>query len=202
MKPGYYSIEWIIENKIIEPWRSTCINILLDNKDLFLKTPGSSHNHQAWPGGYLDHVQEVMNAGLVIWEAFNEVRPWLFSLSDALVVLFFHDIEKPWKYEFGKDDKLYTKPSLVSKKAQHEFKMEKMEEYGFVLHSSWSTFEIENAIKYTEGELDDYTPKRRSMSPMAAFCHMCDIYSARIGFDHPLAKDDPWLDAKRNRLEF
>ncbi len=194
MKPTYRSVYSILYNEIVSPYRSACLKILEDNEKLFRTVQGSTHNHQAWPGGYYDHVQEVLNDALVIYDAFRLIRPWPFSLSDGLVALFFHDIEKPWKYNLGEDGQWHIKPELVSKKAQHEFKMKKIREYEIEL-----TPEIEHAIKYTEGELNDYTSKRRVMSPLAAFCHMCDVYSARIGFNHPLSENDPWPGAQRNK---
>ncbi|MCA9623710.1 MAG: hypothetical protein KC731_32030 [Myxococcales bacterium] len=33
--------------------------------------------------------------------------------------------------------------------------------------------------------------QRRMMGPLAAFCHMCDVASARLWFDHPMAEGDP-----------
>lgn len=40
---------------------------------------------------------------------------------------------------------------------------------------------MENAFAYIEGEPDtEYKSGERLMCPLAAFCHMCDIYSARM----------------------
>jgi hypothetical protein len=49
-----------------------------------------------------------------------------------------------------------------------------------------------NALRYAEGEGSDYTPGQRTMGPLAAFVHMCDVASARIWFDHPRAADESW----------
>ena len=38
------------------------------------------------------------------------------------------------------------------------------------------------------------------MGPLAAFCHLADVTSSRLWFDHPLAQDDPWPGAGRFRL--
>src|SRR5262249_9207094 len=72
---------------------------LAEHNDLFWSARGSSHNHQAWAGGYAHHVREVMNVAVVLYDALGQLRPLPFSLSDALVVLFVHDLEKPWAYE-------------------------------------------------------------------------------------------------------
>ncbi len=39
-----------------------------------------------------------MNLAEIFYEQMNSRRRLSFSLSDALLVLFLHDIEKPWKY--------------------------------------------------------------------------------------------------------
>ena len=61
------------------------------------------------------------------------------------------------------------------------------------------TPEEENGMKYVEGEFDDYSNRRRAMGPLAALCHLADVTSARIGFDHPLDKNDSWVGARRIR---
>ncbi|MBX4190352.1 hypothetical protein KW791_03615, partial [Candidatus Parcubacteria bacterium] len=85
--------------KIDPPNRNVCKIILQDNRKLFQTVPGSTNNHQAWPGGYWDHVREIMNIAIVNHKGLSELRPLPFSLSDALLVVFLHDLEKPWKYD-------------------------------------------------------------------------------------------------------
>lgn len=192
MKLGYSSIETILILHADEPYNGACLRILDDNRELFRTVQGSTNNHQAWRGGYYDHVTEILNIAVVLYPVLQNCRPLPFSLSDALVALYFHDIEKPWKYELGPDGQLYHKPELDSKSDQHEFKLKKIREYGLELPA-----EIRDAIKYAEGELGDYNSRRRVMSPLAAFCHMCDVWSARGWFDYPDVKNDPWQGARR-----
>lgn len=52
--PQYFSIEALI-NFIDEPYRTSCLKILTENRKLFETIQGSTHNHQAWHGGYIDH---------------------------------------------------------------------------------------------------------------------------------------------------
>lgn len=47
---AYRTVEQMLE-KIDEPNRSACQRILVDNRKLFEQIQGSTHNHQAWPGG-------------------------------------------------------------------------------------------------------------------------------------------------------
>ena len=188
----YFTIETMI-CLIDTPNRALCFQILFDNRKLFQTVQGSTNNHQAWPGGYFDHVQEIMNIALLLYRQLASVRPLPFSLSDVLLVVFLNDIEKPWKYEF-RGGELHHSNAFQTKAQAHEFRAKKLKKYGIVL-----TPDQENGMKYVEGEFEDYSNRRRAMGPLAALCHLADVTSARIWFDHPMADDDPWLGAQRIR---
>ncbi|MBI3633189.1 MAG: hypothetical protein HY226_02770 [Candidatus Vogelbacteria bacterium] len=193
MKPKYYKIEEMLE-MIDEPNRSGCKKLLTDNKRLFQTVQGSTNNHQNWVGGFQDHTQEIMNIAILIYSLLNSVRSLPFSLSDLLLVVYLHDIEKPWKYELRKDGQLYHKNSMLTKADHQKFRMEKLKEYGVAL-----TAEHENGLRYAEGEISDYSNRERKMWPLAAVAHMCDVASARLWFAHPMEENDPWPGAKRFR---
>jgi hypothetical protein len=183
MQPPYYNLEDLIK-MIDEPNQSICLKILEENLTLFQTAQGSSHNHQAWQGGYADHIEDVMNISVVIYKQLDVLRPLPFSLSDVLLVLFLHDIEKPWKYEIV-DGSLRIKTELIEKEAQKEFRSRKLKEYGISL-----TTDQENGMKYVEGEYKDYSSHHRAMNPLAALCHLADVTSARIWFDRPSSNDE------------
>lgn len=149
------------------------MTLLNDYKPRFEKAPGSQSKHQAWAGGYIDHLEEVMNFARSLYELMNNERRLSFSLSDALLVLYLHDIEKPFKY---------TAPvrEFKSDEEKKEFLMEVVLKYNFKL-----TDDHLNALKYIHGEGDDYNPITRLQGPLAAFVHICDVASARIWFDYP-----------------
>jgi hypothetical protein len=151
----------------IEPQNRRCCEVVLDflSDQKYAEAPGSSNNHQAWPGGYLDHVAETMAIAYTLFGALSMLRPLPFSLSDALLVMFLHDLEKPWKYSGVQ----------MNKVERSSFRLERIREFGFDL----SDIHL-NALKYVEGENDDYTPGKRSMNPLAALCHMADVCSARL----------------------
>lgn len=193
MKPKYYTIEQMLK-MIDEPNQTACQWIFTDNRKLFQTAQGSTNNHQNWPGGYFDHVQEIMNIAIVLYKQLDSIRPLPFSLSDLLLVVYFHDIEKPWKYELREDGQLHHKAAMHDKKDVQYFRMMKLAEYGVVF-----TPEQENGMKYAEGELNDYTNRRRVMEPLACVAHMCDVCSARLWFAHPAERNDPWLNAGRIR---
>ena len=182
MKHPYLSLEEMLD-MVEEPAASSCKRLLQENQVLFSKALGGSHNHHTWKGGYLDHIQESMNIGIVLYLAFKEIRPLSFSLSDVLLVLFLHDLEKPWRYTQDKK----TTSEMGTTQKRHLFRSRKIQEYGITL-----TSDQENAMRYVDGELDDYTPLKRMMKPLATLCHLADISSARIWFDHPLLENDSW----------
>lgn len=193
MQPRYQSIEVMLE-LIPEPNRSACVQMLEENRELFELTPGSVHNHQAWPGGYFDHVQEAMNIVMLQYAMLSLARSLPFTVGDALLVIFLHDIEKPWRIKVALDGTISEAADLMTKGDHHAFRLTKLKQYDIVL-----TPEQANALKYVEGELQDYSPQERVAGPLAAFCHSADVISARIWFNHPLATADPWNGASRVR---
>ena len=84
MKPNYYTIKQMLE-MIDEPNRTACQQILSDNRKLFQTVQGSTNNHQNWPGGYFDHVQEVLNIAYQLYNCLAAQRPLPFELQDALL---------------------------------------------------------------------------------------------------------------------
>lgn len=182
-------------NFIDVPNRTACQRILKENENLFKTVQGSTNNHQNWPGGYWDHVREIMNIAIVLYQTTNPLRTLQFSLSDVLLVLFLHDLEKPWKYEAGPYGQLRHRKDLDTPEKEHQFKTRWMGYYGIVL-----TDEQKNAMRYVHGELNEYSSRKRVMGPLAAFCHNCDVFSARIWFEYPKEGfQDSWWPAQRVR---
>lgn len=151
--------------------------IVTDNRESFVEAMGSSGNHQAWKGGYLDHIAETMNIACQLYRTLSGLRKLPFELPDVLEVMFLHDIEKPFKA----GDKLLYKGKFTdaTKSNRKQFRASIIEEYGITL-----TPAQENALRYVEGVPDcEYTPGERTMGELAAFCHCCDILSARLWHD-------------------
>jgi hypothetical protein len=178
-----------------------------EHSERMRKAPGSSRNHQAWEGGYLDHVREAMNIACQLYYWLDSLRALPFSLGDALTVMFLHDLEKPWKHgdsclcghareahttgdalfgptcvpcaEAGKRCDLYRCTEMATKESRRLFRNRMIEAYGIKLSDAQS-----NALRYVEGVPDsEYTPGERTMGELAAFCHCCDILSARLWHD-------------------
>jgi len=134
---------------------------------------GSSHNHQRWPGGYHDHVVQCFQLAEDLYKMLSSYNKTMdFSLESALIVLYFHDIEKIFKYS----DSGINKRLIESKEAWYLGILP--HKYKIVLSDTQL-----DALKYIHGEGDDYCKDKRVMSPLAAFCHAVDTMSARI-FHH------------------
>jgi len=191
--PNYLQIEDLL--MIIDyPHNEICMKILKDNRELFQHTRGSTHNHQTWTGGYIDHVTDGLNYGRHLYyfdAAFG--RPLPFSISDALLVFFLHDLEKPWRIVVD-GNKVFNREGLSTKEEFKAFREKKLEEYGLVL----TPYQM-NALTYVEGEIKDYSSKHRVMNELAAFCHKIDNWSARGWYDYPKETGDEWVGAGRFR---
>jgi hypothetical protein len=158
----------------------------------FEVSPGSSHNHQHWPGGYIDHVTDAMNIGSQVYNLYNSLRPLPFSKSDVLLIVFLHDLEKPFRYT-EEDGTPIEKPAFIEKEELEAFKRGLIDEFGIELTPQQS-----NALEFVEGIRDHkYQRNARVMGELAVVCHIADLTSARLWYNHPLAEDDPWQGAKR-----
>src|SRR3989344_2886502 len=162
----YYSLWKMLEMVDHSVNRKPCMKLFKENERLFKTVQGSTHNHQAWRGGYWDHVQETMNIAIVLHQTLDILRTLPFTLGTPLLVMSLHDVEKPLSYEFVAGDVCQRKIELATKQAQRMFRDQKLKEYGIQLLP-----EQINAMKYVEGEHDDYTNKKRVMNELAAFCH-------------------------------
>ena len=190
----YRSIEENIA-LIDEPAQGICRRILADHRPLFERTPGSTHNHQTWQGGYIDHVTDGMNYARNLYaldSAFG--RPLPFSLSDVLLIFFLHDLEKPWRILVDAKGVASNRPCLDTKEAFKSFREHKLAEDGLTL-----TPHQLNGLPYVEGEGKDYSSTQRIMNELAAFCHKVEVWSARGWYDYPRESGDEWTGAIRFR---
>ena len=146
-----------------DPRQGGVLQFHQDHLSLMQKAKGSENKHQVWEGGYLDHIQECFNIADAMYSALSRIRPLPFKLAECFIVLYFHDIEKIWKYSTGE---------VINKK--HYYTATLPEVYGIVFSKA-----EENALRYIHGENEDYS-KERVMNELAAFCHSVDTLSARM----------------------
>lgn len=191
-QPPYRTIEELLAEI---PGRNgkACRRILKDHRERFTVAPGSKQKHQAWAGGYLDHVTDAMNIGSAMYDLWSSTgRDLGFERSDVLLILFLHDIEKPFKYYID-DENHITDVLVMSKPMRAEFRLRFMADYGIELNTTQ-----DNALKHAEGVRDEvYNQHERQMWELATLCHQADEASAYLFFDYPKAADDPWEGAKR-----
>jgi hypothetical protein len=189
---GYLSLDMLIA-LIRQPEQGQIAKLVERYRNLFEEKPGSSHNHQAWKGGYSDHITEVGNIAHLLFGILNEIRPLPFTLGDAMLCLFLHDIEKPFKEEPEWDPPadMYLQPLYKDMREKDVRKVHILGKLGFKFEDEDGK-RLANAIFFAEGEILEYSNKHRCMNELAAFVHMCDIASARLWHDRPLAEGDSW----------
>lgn len=181
---------------LTDPRRDAMLAIYDANRELFHHAKGSEFNHQAWKGGYADHIAETIRVNYVVWEALNAFRELPFTRDQATICLFLHDVEKPYRYGFnthpeyakfahlrGMRRKRASTFGVRETEAEEWHEMQEvilnwwMDRFGFTL-----TGEERNALKYAHGEGEDHVKFERVAGPLAAHVHHCDNTSARIYF--------------------
>lgn len=148
-----------------DPRREAIFQFHWDFRDKIEAAKGSSHNHQAWPGGYLDHITDSFRICEVLFSKLSLIRPFPpdVNFDSALIVIYFHDIEKIWKYTDG---------TIIDKEKWYT-------EYLPARGITFTETEL-NALQYIHGENDDYRKDKRVMNELAALCHAADNLSARL----------------------
>ena len=158
---------YLEEGLASDPRRASVLAFHAKSLYWFDLAPASSHNHQFWDGGYRIHLNQCFIVAEMLYHNLQVLygNP-AFSFSSAIVVLYFHDIEKIWKYT-------NSLPKDFDK--------------GFYYHNSLRTNhrisftdQESNALMYVHGESDDYSADQRVMNELAGFCHAVDVISARV----------------------
>jgi hypothetical protein len=190
-----------------DPRQHSLLRIYQDHGDLFHHGAGGN-NHPNWPGGYADHVAEIIRINRILYPAMNVVRPLPFTMGQADVVLFFHDIEKPFKYGPPSDPRVMrfadgVGARLASLREQHLAQNAVVTSHdeamwaeeawegakGQILQDMTSAYGFEfspeevNGMRYIHGEGKHHRKDRRVAGPLAAHVHHCDNASARIWYD-------------------
>lgn len=182
---------------IEDPRGAVMLAIYDEYKELFHQAAGSSSNHQAWVGGYADHVAECLRISTCYYDALEIIRPVPFTEDSAAICLFLHDIEKPFKYgdpglhfdvtrwqnrvKLLAGDDFSELMGLLPKPWKHweQVKWEIIADLQARFRFSLSDDEV-NAIRYSHGEGNDYKKGKRIAGPLAAHVHNCDNTFARI----------------------
>lgn len=145
------------------------MKLLDDHQAIIYRAKGSLHNHQAWEGGYLQHVSDCMLIAQHIYSIEWEIQ---FSWSSVVLVLFLHDIEKPFM-----QDRMANNPLMQewTKAERLMYRIEIIRQYEIIL-----TAKELSALMFVEGEGMAYNNQERKMNELAALCHAADVLSARL----------------------
>jgi hypothetical protein len=147
---------------ILRRWHKVCY------LDRFDEAKASSYNHQAWAGGYRDHLTHMLNFAESFFVSMADQNVPKPDWESVVLAIYFHDVEKMFKY--ARDGVLPgTKEEILT---------QILPRFGLTL-----TEEELHAIRYAHGEGDDYCKDQRVMSPLGAIVHAADILSARWLFD-------------------
>lgn len=171
--------------------------LLYDWQEVFATAKGSKRNHQAWQGGLADHLAMMLRDAIpqylwwqMRWQ--HNGAPAPFNLQQVALVVVLHDAEKLVKY--GPKDhpliqpyrNLHQTPPVCNGAGEEPVSWDKIKktlikdwanQYGFKLTRYES-----NALAFAHGEGLHYSPHHRVMNELAAFLHMLDVASARIGY--------------------
>jgi hypothetical protein len=130
----------------------------------FREARGSLVKHQAWRGGWADHQEEIWALAHLlapVWERWTGEE----LLDDALVILAYHDLEKPFKYV----------PHVWSEAA-----------HASDVFKAWLRDRYE--LPLDERLMRAYDDVRWGVdSPLGGFVHACDVLSARLWAHEPQA---------------
>lgn len=164
---------------LMEPeHRRVAEKICEDYKGIILSIPGSVSKHQSWEGGYIAHVEEAMNMGIILYHQLTIRRPLDFSLSDLLFCIFLHDFDKVQRYQVTPAG--VQRKTVYSKDFLDKTSDLLLQKYGYRL-----TEDEYKGIKYAHGEPDsEYSPDTRVTNQLGALVHCCDYISARIWHDY------------------
>ena len=158
-------------NKCLDHRKEAVLKFHSKHLEYFDVAKGSGHNHQYWDGGYRGHIAQCFEIAYRMYDTLGTMFikgpvAMPFGFPSVIIVLYFHDIEKMFKYGGGMPkgfDKQWFLYETLKKEGGIEF-----------------TDEEKNALEYIHGELLDYKKDQRVMNELAGFCHAVDILSARV----------------------
>lgn len=168
--------------------------LFADFETLFRYAPGSRGAHHFWYGGWMDHLQQMLDKYTADY-AWLVDQGWLgylpleeqFDYGEGVEVILMHDLEKPFKYAEYVQHAINTEvppellQSLENKHTRKTFREDLMDSYGITLSPAQH-----NALHFVEGVRDDeYIPGQRVDKPLASLCHSADDMSGRIGYNAP-----------------
>jgi len=166
---------------IDDPRNEALLKIYNDHQTVFHTAKGSTSKHHVWEGGYADHVAECLRINEIIYDGLNmQLRPLPYKKASAAIALFFHDIEKLFRY--GSQDFTICKDwhhrQAESDLSWGDIKYEMLEVLQRQYHFRLTEDEM-LAIKYAHGEGDKYHPEKIILPDITTHVHAIDALSSR-----------------------
>lgn len=194
-----------ILNYISSPRKEQLLEFYKEREEILLLAPASSREayHNAFPGGYLDHVNRVVQASLGIYEVWNSFREIdTFTKEELVFAAINHDLGK-----LGEDNK----PSYIPNDSEWHIKNQGQiyktnSELPFFTVPDRSLFVLTQAripfsqneylgIKLHDGLYDDmnkpylisFNVESRLRTSLPLILHQADLLASRVEWE------DQWL---------
>ena len=217
-----------INHYILDPRRTKLLDFYKKHEDELVMMPASHKKayHNAFPGGYIDHVNRVIEGALAInktWVEFGAIQN--YTIEELVFSAINHDLGKmgngeemaylpsqdEWRkknlgemYQYNKKLAYMSVPDRSIKLlVDHDIKLTENE---------WMTIKLHDGLydQANEPYLKNYMPEQKPRTSMVFIIHQADLMAARIEFeqvwlskfnkevlDKPKAKK---LDAKTKTL--
>ena len=199
-------------NKIFQPERAELLNKMyndLGDRVIFAPASSFAHFHNAFPGGYIDHILRVMDFSLLLhnqWQVAG-LKSDNYSKEELLFAAMHHDLGKLVMPGDGGDGYVLNKSEWHRKNQGKEFEVNEniphaliqdrsiflLQHYGIKM--SWNEY---LAIRIHDGVYDDanknyyvnfnVTSKLRNNMPV--ILHHADIMAARFEFERWALKNN------------
>ena len=213
IQDNWIKFEKTITSYISEPRRSKLLNFYQKHSERFMLMPASHKKeyHNAFPGGYIDHVNRVVDCALKVNQLWIEmgVNSSTYTEEEVVFSALNHDLGK-----FGDENNESYLPQTDQwrkDKLGEDYKFNDNLEYMSVpdhgLHLLMSNdipFSKNEmlAIKLHDGLYDDsnksylmsWRPETRPRTSLIFIVHQADLMAARIEFEHE------WLPKFKNSL--
>jgi hypothetical protein len=195
-----------IENFIEEPRRTQLLKLYKDQEDILAMAPASSKAsfHNSFPGGYIDHVNRVLEAALMVCDNWSTMGATInFSREELAFAAINHDLGKlglDGKPRYiPNDSEWHVKNQGANYKPNAELPFLPVQDNSlFILQSAGIQLSVNEyiAIKIHDGLYDDGNKaylisgqnesKLRSSLPL--ILHQADMLASRVEWEKE------WLD--------
>lgn len=116
-------------------------------KERMEEAPAGAKHHHHWPGGYAQHVREVMISAVMIYKGLCQIKPFFnVTLDDIIIVTFLHDLEKVETYILRED------PPATDRQINYIKDFVKRGELQSPCYESLSKSEASHLISIAKGE--------------------------------------------------